>query len=67
VSFGYGTLNRLPENGTLDLTGVTYDPVRGLNLDTSGEPMTLMPITMASSTKANTTEDHQTWTDSDTD
>lgn len=67
VSFGFANLRPLPEGAPYDFSGMVYDPILGLNIDrTTGQPSILLPM-MASSTQRDTTEDHQKWTDSDTD
>ena len=67
VSFGFGKLTALPPCGAWDLSGVTYDPVTGLNTDTTtGAPAVFSPE-LKSHTNYDTVQDHQKWTDSDTD
>ncbi|MFI5839471.1 hypothetical protein ACIA8K_07125 [Catenuloplanes sp. NPDC051500] len=65
ISLGFAGLVPMAPGATVDLTGVVYDEDRQINLF-EGVPAVLLP-TMATSTQRNTTEDHQTWTDDDTD
>lgn len=67
VSFGFRHVATEAPAEVLDFSHLRYEPSTGTNVDSrSGKPAIFSPD-LASTTYPNTTEDMQTWTDSDTD